>query len=344
MKHPIRPVHVFASLLAGPALLLGSAPAYAAPTPSASDSSASPTRDPDKLRSKLSHLADKYAHAETRVAKLDRRTKKLTRQVKTARKRVKGAREQVVGVAQLAYTSGGSVSNSVLAMTGDGGPKEVLDRLTVLSMMSNQNNAVLKHASSARSRLDKRLGNLATAKKSAKATQKKLKKRKSKLNAALLEAAREAAARANRGTSRSRGPVLSSGGACPIGSPYTVTDSFGAARGGGRSHEGDDIMAPRNTPIYAVEDGTISRAYSNTLGGIAIILEGESGDSYYYAHQRVNLVHTGEHVVAGQQIAKVGMTGDAQGTVYHLHFERWPNGGSAVDPYPFVTALCGKKG
>ncbi|MGH3095295.1 MAG: peptidoglycan DD-metalloendopeptidase family protein [Streptosporangiales bacterium] len=337
MKRPVRPVHALAALLAGSALLLGSAPAYATP-------SASSGQDPDKLRAKLSDLSDKYSKAETRVAKLDRRTDKVTRQVTAARKRLEAAREQVVGVAQLAYTSGGPVSNSVLAMLGGGDPEDVVDRLTVLAMMSKQNDAALKLASSARSRLDKRLTALADAEKSAKATQKKLKKRKSKLNAALLEAAREAAARANRGTSRSRGPVLSSGGACPIGSPYTVTDSFGAPRGGGRSHEGDDIMAPRNTPIYAVEDGTISRAYSNTLGGIAIILQGESGDSYYYAHQRVNLVHTGEHVVAGQQIAKVGMTGDAQGTVYHLHFERWPNGGSAVDPYPFVTALCGKKG
>lgn len=337
MKRPVRPVHALAALLAGSALLLGSAPAYATPSEVSS-------KDPDRLRAKLSDLSDKYTRAESRVATLDRRTDKLTRQIKVARKRVEHTRERVAGIAQLAYTSGGSMSNSVLAVMNGGGPQDVIDRLTVLAMMSKQNDAVLKRASSARSRLDKKLTSLAKAKKSAKATQKKLKQRKSKLNAALLEAAREAAARANRAASRARGPVLSSGGACPVGSPYTVTDSFGAPRGGGRSHEGDDIMAPRNTPIYAVEDGTISRAYSNTLGGIAIILQGASGDSYYYAHQRVNLVHTGEHVVAGQQIAKVGMTGDAQGTVYHLHFERWPNGGSAVDPYPFVTALCGTKG
>jgi peptidoglycan hydrolase-like protein with peptidoglycan-binding domain len=139
--------------------------------------------------------------------------------------------------------------------------------------------------------------------------------------------------RASRGASRA-------GWICPVGPSHDITDSFGDPRPGGRHHEGDDIMAPRSSPIYAVESGTVEKAASGSLAGLEIILRGVSGNSFFYAHQSANLVHSGEHVTAGQLIGRVGNTGDAAGGPTHLHFEFWPGGGSAVNPYPKLKAAC----
>jgi murein DD-endopeptidase MepM/ murein hydrolase activator NlpD len=356
MKRPeFQPRHLFAVFVALSALLLPGT-AYASTTSngallagsgtkgksaeSAASPKASPT-DASRIRSQLSRLGDEYAASERTLGRLADQQAVLDRRMAATKKRLARLHTHLSQMAVAAYM-GGQVDNSVVVLSDtSSGPSQVIERLTTLSMMSSTDDAAMGAAKRETRRLAGQQASLAKLRTQAKAEQKRLADKKKKLNAALLAAARAAANRANKS---SRGARMTGSGACPVGSPYTVMDTFGASRGGGRAHEGDDIPAPKGTPIYAVEDGTISRAYYNTLGGIAIILKGRSGDSYYYAHQEVNLVHTGQHVVAGQMIARVGMTGDAQGTIYHLHFERWPNGGSAVDPYQFLIALCGKKG
>lgn len=130
--------------------------------------------------------------------------------------------------------------------------------------------------------------------------------------------------------------------ACPIGEPREFTDTWGAARSGGRTHLGVDMLAPMDTPIYAYEDGTIARVGSNTLGGNTISLDGASGDQYYYAHlsRYVDGLAAGQQVAAGEQIGFTGDTGNAAGTP-HLHFEVHPGGGDAVNPYPHAVRACG---
>src|SRR6266508_4204098 len=73
-------------------------------------------------------------------------------------------------------------------------------------------------------------------------------------------------------------PVITIGGqrfACPVEPPYSYTDTWGAARSGGRVHLGTDIMAPSGAKELAYADGVVSDEHSNTLGGIVLYLKGD---------------------------------------------------------------------
>jgi murein DD-endopeptidase MepM/ murein hydrolase activator NlpD len=141
--------------------------------------------------------------------------------------------------------------------------------------------------------------------------------------------------------SRTRSAVLDFGDGyfCPVAGPRHFSDTWGDSRSGGRHHQGTDIMAARGTPIVAVIAGTIKTAYSSA-GGISLYLRGVDGDEYFYAHNSRNVVSTGEHVKAGEVLGYVGSTGNAPESAPHLHFERHPNGGGAVNPYAFVVRAC----
>jgi murein DD-endopeptidase MepM/ murein hydrolase activator NlpD len=88
----------------------------------------------------------------------------------------------------------------------------------------------------------------------------------------------------------------------------------------GRTHQGIDISAKKETKIYAAMAGKV--IYSdNDLGryGNMIIIEHKNGYSTVYAHNAKNLVKKVNRVNRGQVIALVGQTGNATGP--HLHFE-----------------------
>jgi murein DD-endopeptidase MepM/ murein hydrolase activator NlpD len=146
----------------------------------------------------------------------------------------------------------------------------------------------------------------------------------------------------NELTTRQKSSVFSDlrGFVFPVPPPVKFWDDWGQPRSGGRTHEGNDIIAPWGTPIVAVESGVIARIGENELGGSVLWLKGLSGTSYYYAHlgQYAPGMVPGTPVPAGTVIAFVGQTGNAIFSVPHLHFEVHPNSGSAVDPYPLLRA------
>lgn len=139
----------------------------------------------------------------------------------------------------------------------------------------------------------------------------------------------------NSGGNNSPPPAVS-GIVCPIAGPNAFGDTWGDARSGGRSHEGVDMMSPGGTPIVAVESGTV-QFKTNTLGGNVIWLAGASGTKYYYAHLSA-WEGSSRRVGQGEVIGYVGATGNT--TANHLHLEIHPGGALAVNPYPYVRAVC----
>ena len=127
-----------------------------------------------------------------------------------------------------------------------------------------------------------------------------------------------------------------SGGRCPVPAA-SFTDTYGAPRSDGRSHEGTDLLASYGSPVYAVADGVIDIS-SSSRGGISLSLRAATGDRFFYAHNSENIARDGQRVQAGELIARVGSTGNA-GDINHVHFER-EVGGSNVNPYSFVRGLC----
>lgn len=124
-------------------------------------------------------------------------------------------------------------------------------------------------------------------------------------------------------------------GACPIAGPSTFEDSWGWARSGGRRHEGVDLIADRGTSIVAVRDG-YAEFKTSGLGGRAIWLTADDGDTFYYAHLD-SWEGDSREVRAGDVIGYVGSSGNARGP--HLHFETMP-AGRVENPFPHTLAAC----
>jgi peptidoglycan LD-endopeptidase LytH len=128
---------------------------------------------------------------------------------------------------------------------------------------------------------------------------------------------------------------------------------FGQKRGE-RNHGAVDIMAPRYTPVLAVDAGKIARLWTSKAGGITIYQYDASNKFvYFYAHldRYADGLKDGDTLKKGQVIGYVGTTGNAPPNAPHLHFSisklTKPNGwstGIAIDPYEVFrgTGISGK--
>ena len=95
------------------------------------------------------------------------------------------------------------------------------------------------------------------------------------------------------------------------------------------------MISPGGTPLVAVESG-VAQFKQTPLGGNSVWLNGSSGTRYFYAHLS-GFEGSSRSVSQGEVIGYVGHTGNT--SVNHLHFEVHPNG-PAVNPYPYVAAVC----
>ncbi len=125
---------------------------------------------------------------------------------------------------------------------------------------------------------------------------------------------------------------------CPVKGEVHFSDTWGAARSGGRSHKGTDMLAATGTPTGAPVSGEVIHKQSG-LGGMTWYVYGDDGNTYYGAHlSAYENVGVG-WVAVGTVIGYVGDSGNAAGTP-HLHFEFHPGGGSPVNPYSRLVQAC----
>ncbi len=93
----------------------------------------------------------------------------------------------------------------------------------------------------------------------------------------------------------------------------------------GAPHSGIDFGVPEGTPVRVSKDGTvIKRRELTTSYGKYLFIDHGDGLVTIYAHNSQLLVNEGQHVTAGQIIAKSGNTGNSTGP--HCHWELRVNG------------------
>jgi len=116
-----------------------------------------------------------------------------------------------------------------------------------------------------------------------------------------------------------------------------IADTWGAPRGTGRRHEGQDIFAPKGTPVLSATNGYVYRIGENNLGGQTVSVISKGGRVYYYAHLNAYApgLEVGDRVSTRTVLGFVGTTGNAQGTPPHLHFGVYTFTG-AINPLPLL--------
>ncbi len=133
------------------------------------------------------------------------------------------------------------------------------------------------------------------------------------------------------------------------------SDTFGAPRGGGRSHIGVDILGDKMIPLVAAADGEVTWLRHDATRGNNLEITDADGWAYHYVHinndtpgtddgaNDYNLafapgIERGAQVRAGQVVAFMGDSGNAESTASHLHFEIEAPDGSPINPTASVDA------
>lgn len=139
----------------------------------------------------------------------------------------------------------------------------------------------------------------------------------------------------------------------PVLGPNHFTDTFDAARSGGRVHGATDIMADKMIPVVAVASGTVGWMHDERGGNCcAMELQHDDGWESWYIHLNNDTpgtddgqgwgfadgIRQGVHVTAGQLIGWVGDSGNAENVGSHLHFELHRPDGSKLNPYESLLA------
>jgi len=111
-------------------------------------------------------------------------------------------------------------------------------------------------------------------------------------------------------------------------------------------HEALDILAPKGTPVVAVEDGTVAKLFNSKAGGITLYQFDPGQEyAYYYAHldRYEDGIKEGASLRRGQVIGYVGVSGNAPKDTPHLHFavfrltaeKHWWEG-TPIDPFDIL--------
>ncbi len=297
------------------------------------------------LRSDLQAATSKLDAADAVLFKTEQQLAFSQRQVQVAGGRLTAARTAMAGEVAAMYRSGGlAMADAVLQPN----PEQLLGRIEFASVLMSRQAQTMRDSRIAGDAYAA-VGRTAAAQRKAEAHRDQANRAVQALTARLRQAqalqARLTALQGRPKPARATPVAVSGGGqvACLMQAPYTYTDTFGAPRSGGRTHQGTDVMAPYGAEVYAYTDGVISRETTSAYGGITLYLQGSNGVEYYYAHLSRYAVPAGTRVKAGQLIAYNGQSGNARYTAPHVHFEVHPGGpgSTPVNPYPYVRRACG---
>ncbi|HUQ63613.1 MAG TPA: peptidoglycan DD-metalloendopeptidase family protein [Acidimicrobiales bacterium] len=298
----------------------------------------------DKAEKAVNTAKDRASQVEARVGSLRDQVGQLA-----LRRYVEGTKplsrifgladaNEVVRAQQFAQVVAGSANDSVRRYKAE--REDLQDELAVLDRQKEeQADAVAnlrKRRSAALSEVEK-LTRLAQEKQAQAARE----AQRNQAQAAPAPAARGSAAAPAlapaAGAAAPLAPIVSTGDwICPVAGPHAFSNDYGNARGGGRSHEGNDILASRGTPIVASVSGSV-RHHNASLGGRSYYLDGDDGVQYFGTH--MDAYGASGQVSAGTVVGYVGDDGDAKGTP-HLHFEMHPGGGGPINPYPTLSKYC----
>ena len=145
----------------------------------------------------------------------------------------------------------------------------------------------------------------------------------------------------------------------PVDGPVSYSNTWGASRSGGaRQHVGTDMMGRKLQPLLAARDGRIG--WTRTDGNNMLTVRDEDGWSYVYIHINNDSpgtddganpkewmffpgIESGVEVTAGQPIAYMGDSGNAEGTSPHNHFEIKKPDGTNVNPYWSLMLSQGRR-
>ncbi len=114
---------------------------------------------------------------------------------------------------------------------------------------------------------------------------------------------------------------------------YRFSSPFGFRWG--RLHAGDDFAAPVGTPAHAMSTGTVIFAGQQSGYGTKLEIRYWDGTVSWYGHMSEIDVEVGDTVEPGEVVGATGNTGRSTGP--HLHLEIHPDGGSAIDPKPWLA-------
>jgi murein DD-endopeptidase MepM/ murein hydrolase activator NlpD len=123
-------------------------------------------------------------------------------------------------------------------------------------------------------------------------------------------------------------------------------DTYNEMRGGTRTHEALDIVAPRGTPVVSAAPGRVLKLFNSKPGGL-MVYAADSTERFILMYGHLDAYQPGladgQPLRRGQPLGVVGTTGNAPANVPHLHFaiarsnnvnEWWK--GVPVNPYPLL--------
>ncbi len=150
--------------------------------------------------------------------------------------------------------------------------------------------------------------------------------------------------------------------AFPVQEAVSYTDSWGACRGANcsRRHQGQDLIGKRMSRLLSAVAGTVTKLQIDTGGsaGNYVVVTDAAGWSYWYMHVNNDTPGTddglnppayrfapgivvGSKVKAGQHIAYMGDSGNAEFSTPHLHFEQHRPSGVAINPWASLRLAQG---